>query len=156
MITGDSGTYAKLIPSDETREKIALIMTLFNLENHTSPRDLHVTLIHSHVGFPITNIENIDLPIIANGKAFNIFENGDGGNCLVVELESDDMHKLHNKLREDHGATHNYDSYNPHLTLSYDYTSSNVPSETMLEHFYHLKFDKLVVEPLTFEWIPNE
>jgi len=155
MIEENTGTYAKLLPSEDTRNKIALIMTMFNLENHTSPRDLHVTLIYSRSECNIVK-ETVGLPVRANGKAFSIFANANGGNCLVVELESEEMQSLHKRFITDHGATHSYDSYKPHLTLSYDYNSTDVPSDTMLEHFYHLCFDQVVVEPLSFDWIPNE
>lgn len=152
MITGNSGTYAKLIPTDDTREKIALIMTLFNLENYTSPYDLHVTVIYSRKECPTIDESFAALPVTATGKAFSIFTNADGGNCLVVELESEGITNLHNSLINEHGATHDYDSYNPHITLSYDYNSKDVPSTTMLEHFFNLRFDKFVVVPLHIEW----
>jgi 2'-5' RNA ligase len=147
-----NGTYAKLIPTQETKDKITLILQLFNLENYASSHDLHVTLVYSRKECPTIKETQVNLPIVANGKSFSIFPNADGGNCLVLELDSVEMQKLHWKLREENGATHDYESYTPHLTLSYDYNSKEVPSVTMLEHFWHLKFDQFIVEPLNFEW----
>jgi 2'-5' RNA ligase len=103
------------------------------------------------------NIEHspIDLPIKASGIAFSIFPNSDGGNCLVIELGSDEMQSLHSTLKEEHGATHDYDSYKPHITLSYDYSNNPLPGEAMLEHFWNLTFDQFMVEPLTFNCVSN-
>lgn len=146
------GTYAKLVPCQETRDKISLILKMFNIENHASPNDLHTTLIYSRQECPTLEAAPVGLPVTATGKAFSIFPNADGGRCLVLELESDDLQLLHGRLRAEHGATHDFESYKPHITLSYDYSSDNVPGESMLEHFWHLKFDQFVVEPLNFNW----
>lgn len=156
MSLKNTGTYARLIPSKDTRNKIAAIMELFNIENHISPHDLHVTLIYSRQECPLLKEELVGLPVIVKGKAFNIYSTVDGGKCLVVELESEELQKIHSRLRTEHNATHDFASYNPHLTLSYDFTSGVIPSETMLEHFFHLTFDQLVVEKLNFEWTAHE
>lgn len=150
------GTYAKLVPSEDTRNKIALILKMFNLENYASPHDLHVTVIYSRKECPTLEEAPVGLPVIATGKSFSIFPNADGGKCLVLELESDDLQLLHGRLRTEHGATHDFESYKPHITLSYDYSNDDVPGEAMLEHFWNLKFDQFVVEPLNFNWDKNE
>lgn len=146
------GTYAKLVPNEETRNKILIILKMFNLENHASPHDLHVTVIYSRKECPTLGEASIGLPIVATGKAFSIYPNSDGGKCLVLELESENLHLLHKQLRTEHGATHDFESYNPHITLSYDFNSSDIPGEAMLEHFWTLQFDQFIVEPLTFAW----
>lgn len=152
----NSGTYAKLVPCEDTRNKIALILKMFNLENHASPHDLHVTVIYSKQECPTLETAIVSLPITATGKAFSIFPNANGGRCLVVELENNDLQLMHSQLRAEHGATHDFESYKPHITLSYDYSSDTVPGEAMLEHFWCLKFDQFVVETLNFNWGKNE
>lgn len=156
MSERSKGTYAKLIPNEETKTKIDLILKMFNLENYASPHDLHVTVIYSKIECPELGQTPVGLPVIATGKGFSIFPNSDGGRCLVLELESCEIQKLHLRLKKEHGASHDFESYKPHITLSYDYNSDNIPGEAMLEHFWHLKFDKFVVEPLTFTWSNNE
>lgn len=131
------------------------MISLLNVENGISARDLHVTVVYSRIECPAVDNLNASIPIKAVGKAFDIYPNPDGTKCLILHLDSIDMHQLHNKCRAE-GATHDYPDFNPHLTLSYDYTSANVPGEGWLDYFTHLVFDQYVVEPLTINWSCNE
>lgn len=149
------GTYAKLLPDTLTSQKVAAMVGLLNVENGISARDLHVTVVYSRVEVPAINNTSIKSPITAKGIGFDIYPNPDGTKCLILHLDSEQLHKLHNDCRAI-GATHDYPAYNPHLTLSYDYTSDTVPGSTWLEYFTLLEFDQIVVEPLVINWRPNE
>ena len=148
-----NGVTAKLIPCEDTKNKISLILKMFNVENYISSHDLHVTIIYSRKECPELKETSVGLPIVATGKSFDIFTSADGSKCLVLELESDILQNIHDRFREEHGCTHDFDSYRPHITLSYDYSSNEVPGEAMLEHFWSLKFDEFVVEPLNWDKI---
>ena len=147
-----AGTYAKLLPCEATKERISEIVNLINLENPVSVHDLHVTVIYSRKECAEIKDINICLPTRAHGEEFDIFPNQDGTKCLVLRLASDEMHSLHQTIRDEHGGTHDYPSYTPHLTLSYDFTS-NVPNHTILDYFKDLCFDQYVVEPLDLNWM---
>lgn len=146
------GTYAKLVPCAATKDRIAEIVNILNLENPVSVHDLHVTVIYSRKECAEIKDIKVELPTKAHGEAFDIFPNQDGSKCLVLKLDSADMHALHQTIREEYHGTHDYVSYSPHLTLSYDYTSE-VPNHTILEYFTDLHFDQYVVEPLDLNWI---
>lgn len=149
-----NGTYAKLVPCVNTKVRIAAITGILNLENPVSVRDLHVTVIYSRKECAAIKDIGVSLPIKAHGEKFDIFPNKDGTKCLVLHVASDDIHLLHQTIRNDHGATHDYPSYSPHLTLSYDYTGK-VPNHTILDYFQDLTFDQYVVEPLNLNWMDS-
>lgn len=151
MIERRHGTYAKLVPCDKTKQKIAQVVDLINLVNPTSVHDLHVTLVYSRKACPEIEFHEVGLPANAYGAAFDIFPNRDGSSCLVLRLASDQIHALHNTIREQYGATHDYPEFSPHLTLSYDYPHP-IPSEGVLDHLKDLHFDQYVVEPLDLNW----
>lgn len=146
-----TGTYAKVVPCNKTKERIAEIVDLLNIQNPVSVRSLHVTVIYSRKECAEIKDINVCLPITAHGVEFGIFPNQDKSQCLVLKLDSADMHALHQTIRDEYGGTHDYPSYSPHITLSYDYTSE-VPNHTLLEYFKDLRFDRYVVEPLDLNW----
>lgn len=148
-----SGTYSKLVPCDKTKERIAEIVNLINLENPASVHDLHVTVIFSRKECPGINDFRPILPIKAVGAQFDIFPNKDGTKCLVLKLKSHHMDMLHQLCRREYGASHDYPQYIPHLTLSYDYTQPTVPSNDVAGYFKDLIFDVYAVEPLNLDWI---
>jgi 2'-5' RNA ligase len=150
MVENNSGTYAKLIPDEITQNRIHAILSLFNIENAVSARDLHVTLIYSRNDCNSIKHIPIQLPIKAVGLELAIFKNPDGSNCLVVKLDSEDLQDLHWHCRNEHFALHDYPTYQPHVTLSYDF-ECGLPSNTFLEHFHSLYFDQYVVEPLNLD-----
>ena len=151
-----NGTYAKLVLNQESQNKITAIATLINLENYARPNDLHATVIYSR--YECSDVENIPvaLPIKANGVSFEIFTNADKTNCLVLLLDSLEMQDLHEKCKIEYGATHDYPSYKPHLTLSYDYPNGNRPSEEWIGYFNCLTFDQYVVVPLDIDQSAHE
>ena len=151
-----SGTYAKLVPCSVTKERIAEVVNLVNIENPASVHDVHVTVIYSRKECPDMKNFGPILPIKADGESFDIFPNKDGTNCLVLKLKSYQLQTLHSTLRREYGATHDYPAYIPHLTLSYDYTQTTVPSDDVAAQFKDLLFDMYAVEPLNLEWISNE
>lgn len=145
------GTYAKLVPSNDTKKQIHKISNQLNIENLISKHALHTTVIYSRVKcYPEINPESIQLPIFAKGKRFDIFDNSDKTHSLVLVLESTELSELHEHFRKMHNATHDFPEYQPHITLSYDY-NHRVPNHTILEHFQNIEFSEFVVEPLDFD-----
>ena len=151
------GTYAKLVPSLHTKEKLHSVANQINIENLVSQRSLHTTVIYSRVECsPPIDESNVKLPIIANGSHFDIFNNPDGSKSLVVVLASSEMHTLHNKLMAEHNATYDYDEYHPHVTLSYDYTKTTLPEQSAIDYLQNLEFDEMIVEELILDWRSDE
>lgn len=143
-----SGTYAKFVPDDITKKRISTVINMINVENSISESAMHVTLIYSTR--PCPDVKLIELPdtITAHGHSFDLFENPDGTNCLVLKLHSEQLQELHATCRDTYRATHDFPEYNPHVTLSYDYTQPHVPNNSLIEFFKNLTFDQFVIEPL--------
>jgi hypothetical protein len=146
----DQGTYAKLVPNGDTKEKIAEILDLLNLHNPACIRDLHVTVVYSKVECPEIHYVIPQMPITATGTKFDLFSNADGSKCLVLRLESEAILALHDHCRN-LGASHEYPYYNPHITLSYDYFDA-LPNDSILDFFGDLVFTEFAVEPLGVEY----
>ncbi len=79
----------------------------------------------------------------AKPKAWKLLPNSFGTNCLVLELESEDIQKLHNIIKQDTGLKHNFDDYNMHITVHYNY-DGELPKE--LPQF-KIKFNEIVTKP---------
>lgn len=150
------GTYAKLVPCSKTTRRIHAIANKINVENLISRRAMHTTVIYSRVKCkPSIPHDVVELPIVANGSHFDLFDNPDRTKSLVLVLESKDIHSLHKKLIKEHNATHDYPSFQPHITLSYDFTQNKVPNKSIIEYFQELTFNRFIVEPLILGWHPN-
>ena len=81
------------------------------------------------------------MPITAKFKEWKIFDTAIGttGKCLVMALESEELHEHHNMLRKKYGASYDFPEYIPHMTVSYSYDSDKVPD---LQPDIELVFDK--------------
>jgi 2'-5' RNA ligase len=147
-----AGTYAKVIPDVATTHRIAAILDLFNIENAAAPCDLHVTVVYSKQECASVKDISVPTPIKASGASLQLFPNADGSKCLVVELDSPALQELHWLCRNEHNASHDYPTYRPHITLSYDYSGEIIPNSSLLGHFHTLYFNQYVVEPLNVDW----
>ena len=148
-----SGTYAKLVPDDSTKERIFEIVDLLNIPNYVSKDAMHLTVVYSRVVCPSISNVAIEFPILASGTRFEIFSTAEGSKCLVLVLVGNELHKLHNECVSAHGATHDFATFCPHITLSYDYPFDDMPNPSLMSYFKNLAFTKFVVEPLVFNWI---
>ncbi len=125
-ITEPAGTYAA-VKFDEATKDALLTYAKENKLPHVVKRDsLHCTLLYSHKHCPdYKAIGKIDPPMIATPDGFNVWEsseNEDGTKtkCLVVKLNCPELVNRHKELMDEHGATFDYPTYTPHVTLSYD------------------------------------
>ena len=62
----------------------------------------------------------MELPINAETAGLKIFKQQNGKNCLVTVLKSKDLTAHHETIMDKYGATYDFDTYIPHITLSYD------------------------------------
>lgn len=138
------GTYAgiKLHPTSEN--EILRYITNNNIPNGVSRAELHVTLIRS-----VNNLPNFDpiLDISSNAVVlgnteFQATVTGEITRCLVFLLGGEYLGNRFDELIKEHSAVHEFQSYVPHLTLSYDLERTravDLPSfvgDIMLSHEY--------------------
>lgn len=145
-----TGTYAKLVPTNKTRDRISEILGQLCIE--ATPADkLHTTIIYSRNQCPYAESLSPMFPISAKATGFALFGDNPESKCLVMLLDCVEAEELHFLCREN-GASHDYNEYEPHITLSYGYTRDHVPGDELLEYFNHIEFDKFIVEPLEEDW----
>lgn len=141
------GTYVCANVSAKSRTELAKWVTDYGIPNPANPKQYHTTIIYSRKGVPDVKNYKFDLPIKAKITGFDIFMNGDK-RCLVAKVDSPELHAHHNAIRSTYGATHDFDDYNPHITLSYDYVGAvpkNVPDLTIV-------YTTAKIEPLDTEY----
>lgn len=115
-----NGAYVSVNFSESTKEKIKSLMDSHQIPNPLSTDKLHITLLYSRV--PLKSkyyVEDFFKPIHVHPHKPEIFKVNDK-NVLVITIESEWLNLKHRILREQHGGSHDYPSYVPHITLSYD------------------------------------
>ena len=139
------GTYAKAVPCKDSKNKIAELVNLLNINNSVSPHSLHTTVTYSRKVVPELESSVLPEPIIATPIGFAIFKSN-MYNCLVILLESLGLNSLHQQAMA-LGATYDYDQYHPHITVSYDF-QGEVPDDEILDVIGNLNFIEVIVEDL--------
>lgn len=128
-------------------------------ENHIpqTPSDkeqrLHVTLLYSKKYLP--DFEPAG-PVRYDCKpaGFDVFPSQEGGRCLVLLLDSEQLVQRHKTLMKKHKATFDYDKYIPHVTFSYDIGDFDI---TKLPPFTRtIVLDEEYGEELDIDWLKTE
>lgn len=110
------------------------------VKNVVPPEQMHVTQVYSRT--PATLEPRTDTLIVKR----QIKMLGDKG-ALVLSFASDALQARHAEAMAA-GASHDYDGYQPHVTLSYD----SAGMETMAPPDFPLKFGPEVHAPLKEDW----
>lgn len=119
-----SGTYVAMKQSLLSSIGLHNRLDLMGVRNLGTPENFHSTIAYSRQNFPAEQITFPEEEFTAIIKEWTIFKAKndviDSEDCLVALLESDTLQKLHEQALS-LGATHEYDGYNPHITVSYRY-----------------------------------
>lgn len=128
IVETKSGTYAGIRFSEDTNK--ALEVLSFQLPNGIT--DFHTTLLYSRDNLPnyipqgeIYPIWSVDLDTISLEK----WDTEDGNSIAVITYRCPNLESRHKHLTKAHNAKWDYDSYIPHITLSYnieDFDLSNL------------------------------
>lgn len=121
-----SGTFAGVHFSQTTLDKLVQYNIDADIPNKVPADKMHCTLLYSRKELPTYQpLGKLDPPLI--GKPMRLVKwpsqpDGDGiiTLCLVLLFDCDDLHERHNQIMNEHGGTHSFSNYNPHVTLSYD------------------------------------
>lgn len=81
----------------------------------------HTTLLYSHKHLPEYKAAGkYDKPMKGTPTGFEVWKGQNGSNCLVLTYDCSELYQRHHKLMMQHGATYDFSTYQPHITLSYD------------------------------------
>lgn len=149
------GTYVSMDLSDESRALLDNFVEMsLGLQERVDPSTYHITIIYSRT--PVPSAENYTGSVGADSAkvvGYEVFPTKNDGKCLVMRLEYP-FANLMNKELTAHGATSDYDSYKPHLTIAYDMQQEVDPSTLPVPQF-PLKFGKVKVAPLDPQFTPE-
>lgn len=118
------GTFAGIKLHKQAEKAILQFIKKHKIPNATPVDDIHITLLYSKKHLPQYKPAGA-INELAFPNKFTIFKStpSDGSkskNCLVLLLDSKFLHDRYSKLMKQHEATSDFDSYNPHITFSYD------------------------------------
>lgn len=142
-----TGTYIKFVPDDDSKNRIYEIAKDL-VENPLDPKEYHMTIVYSRKEF---NPGHSERPIMASADITTLEPLGDGGSH-VLHVDCDFAHKKHEYYRDVYGATHDYESFTPHVTITYDGTIIDKNFKEKLDRIGPINFVKEVVEDLDLDW----
>jgi 2'-5' RNA ligase len=141
------GTYVALEMSESSMDLLDhFVEANLGLTERVTKNSYHITVIYSRTPVPDAEKLSREYSVKADAVGYEMFETKDGGKCLVLRVESAEARALNNTLGA-MGATSDYDSYKPHVTLAYNITQDIDPATLPLPKF-QLVFDHLHVAPL--------
>lgn len=143
------GTYVAMKPSSDSAAAIVQFCNEHGINEPIPASMLHTTILYSRKECKnIRSLGNIFIPLIAQPLNFDIWQDRStpDTNMLVLILSCEDMVTRHNFLRLLHNATHDYDNFIPHITLSYD--AGNILIDNLPKFNQPIIFDFEYSEPL--------
>lgn len=146
------GTYAEITLDPQSKNYISSLMESLELENPIDPDDLHTTVVYSKNPCPdAARLHKLPTPFVGRITEFKIWPTQTGSNCLVAIVECDMVTKLHQHFRQKYKASHDYDQYIPHITLSYNCKNSyQLPQGN-----HQVRYRDLNVRPLDPDWLKS-
>jgi hypothetical protein len=97
------------------------LISSLGIKNPVSANELHATVTYSKapISDPSKDVKEI-LPAVAESGRFALFDTKEGAKCLVLKLRSLDLRALHLLISKKYNASHDFPTYEPHITLCYD------------------------------------
>lgn len=141
-----NGTYADISLATPTRDLLVRLADQLGVADPVPPADLHTTLIYSRR--PCPRLQEIHgEPFTATGRITGLttWNTHTGSLCLVALVDCPEMVRLHRQLRQQHGATHDYPDFRPHITLSYAYAGDE---PVLPPGDYPVSYEAIRVKPL--------
>ena len=103
---------------------------------------------YSRRGIPLVTSYDFKLPEDVTIDSWKIFPSQSGKKCLVLAINSKSLQSTHKDIIKKYGATYDYETYVPHITVSYDYNSDDIP-ESLPD--VKITFSRVNIEPLESE-----
>jgi hypothetical protein len=136
------GIYVGVRFCPKTVDRLHNLQKELSIPNPLDPTEFHTTVCYSSISVPW---QAGTVTGKAKPMSWAIYPAQDGKNCLVLELDSEYLHRRHYVARS-LGATHGYPSYKPHVTLSYDVGEFSVDNIELPD--FHLDITEEYTEAL--------
>lgn len=145
----DVGTYAAVRFTEDTLDIIEDIQKVLNIFDPVPRNKIHSTICFSRVFVPFRPIEK-EMDVGTTGK-LTVFEHN-GKRALVLLLDSPYLQERHEYAMA-LGATFDFPTYSPHITLSYDIGATEIPPVSVSGN--PLRSSTEYVEDLDLDWKPK-
>jgi 2'-5' RNA ligase len=150
-----NGTYVSMDLSDSCKGLMDHFVEMnLGLSQRVDKSTYHITVIYSRS--PVPSAENY-AGSQANQEArvtgYEVFPTKNDGQCLVMRIDFPFAETLNRQLTAE-GATSDYDTYKPHMTIAYD-IKQQVDPKTLPVPEFPLYFNRVKVEPLDPEFVPK-
>lgn len=154
------GTYAGVRFDHDTKMRIQEYIKKNKIPNPLSPYKMHNTLIYSRKHLPDFKAQGrLDPAWVGEPTKFDVWESqsdedtGEKTKCLILKFECTECVERHNEIMDKHGATHDFDKYYPHITLSYDIGNFDIKSlPDPAKEIGDLKIVQEYREDLNLDW----
>lgn len=149
------GTYVSMDLTDDCRDLLDHFVEMnLGLTERVDKSTYHITIIYSRTPVPSAELYS---RTESNGHAtvsgYEVFPTKNDGKCLVMRLDFPFAVTLNKQLTAE-GATSDYDSYKPHMTIAYDMKQEVDPATLPVPQF-PLHFTTVKVAPLDPEFVPK-
>mgnify|MGYP001282602773 CR=1 FL=1 len=149
------GTYVSMDLSKGCKDILDHFVEMnLGLTERVDKSTYHITIIYSRA--PVPSAEQYagsTNDTYATVSGYEVFPTKNDGKCLVMRLEFPFANLLNKQLTAQ-GATSDYDTYKPHMTIAYDIKQEIDPHTLPIPQF-KLYFDAVKVEPLDPEFTPK-
>jgi hypothetical protein len=155
MIERRKGTYASVKYNKWSCDLLEMLIKHWKIPNPIKSEHFHSTLIYSRVQIPKDKQHNIDSTELQDWQfelnSLALFSDDRGvNNVLVLKLNASRLVDLHITLINS-GATHDFETFEPHITLSYDVPTSFDWKNILVPHF-NIVPAQITFEPLDVNW----
>lgn len=152
------GTYFAVKPTKQTMTAMREFMGDHKIPNPVADHTLHATVIYSKNFVGAKPLGKLNPTWKAKFHEYDLFPSSSRVNesedeptkCLVMKFHCPEIHKRHHFLRKHHGASHDFPTFDPHMTLSYNVGSfdhTNLPAYDGPH-----EFEEEYSEPLNLTW----
>lgn len=147
------GVFIELKFDEETIKNVNQYLISNKIPNPVNLDELHLTLLYSRKGvqdyLPTNELKGESL----YPKSLHIWPTQDGTNCLVCEVWNTKVSRYHNNLIKYHKASHDYQYYIPHITLSYNF-DGNLDSLSLPNFNFKVVYENM--KSLDLDWKPHK
>lgn len=150
-----NGTYVSMDLTQGSRDIMDHFVEMnLGLTERVDKSTYHITVIYSRTPVPSAEqYAGVESALTARVTGYEVFPTKNDGKCLVMRLDFPFANLLNKQLTAE-GATSDYDSYKPHMTIAYDIKQEIDPEALPIPQF-ELNFDCVKVAPLDPEFTPK-
>lgn len=148
------GTKVFVYPSKEDAARLYdFVKNTLKIDKPVKASQYHCTVIYSSASCGLAERHPIKVPMTGNIYGWRIFESPTlQSKCLVALLSSNEIRTLNRELIDSYGATSNFPTFIPHITVAWGY-EGEVPKDVPKGL---INFDAYKVAGIDPNWTPAD